>query len=159
MSDFIASGATPHDDPAISFEQGFTQRRLWACPNPGAVRTQKVRQPTMLTRVLAGADHTAARFHKSRSAASLVGCDWKFDPDSPIFLIVSEFSILAQSFYLESWPFLGPSRVDEDYWNPHWRKDAKWVSRLNRRMATKARKERARTGLKRPRSKMPGAWT
>jgi hypothetical protein len=79
---------------------------------------------------------------------------WVFDPCEPGHLLVSEHIGLGPDTWDSSeWPFCGFSwdKENDD-------KIDKSNTRFNRRMAIKARKERARTGQKRAKSRMPGAW-
>ncbi|KAH9871944.1 hypothetical protein J1614_006203 [Plenodomus biglobosus] len=80
---------------------------------------------------------------------------WKFDPQASGYLVVNEFPMLTDQDWVDRWE-----------WQVNWSFSGGWVdispnadSRFKRKMASKARKERARTGQKQARSKMPGAWT
>jgi hypothetical protein len=101
-----------------------------------------------------------------RSEARICGLRWErdYDPQEPGYDVVSEFNALAAdsggSKNYSTWPF-----VDFVWstwsWSDYYicpdclgKKDI----RFGRYMRTKARKERARTGQKQPRSRMPGAW-
>jgi hypothetical protein len=80
-----------------------------------------------------------------------LGFEWVFDRQAPAYALVSEYTSLtveAEKCYL--WPF------DLEY-RPS--RDRAINSRFERREEAKRRKERVRAGLKRPRSRMPGAWT
>jgi hypothetical protein len=86
---------------------------------------------------------------------------------SPGYEVMSAFKALAidhydDRFYCPSWecldwPFRDHSAPHEDRGQPD-QEQRRQMERFNRRMAAKARKERARNGEKRPRSRMPGAW-
>jgi hypothetical protein len=84
--------------------------------------------------------------------------EWIYDPSEPAYLVLSEYNALpgdANTLYL-CWPFtqeiVGVSAEESA------RIDANLTARFARRIAAKARKDRARTGQKRQRGKMPGAW-
>jgi hypothetical protein len=87
----------------------------------------------------------------------LLGWIWVFDDSAPGYLLVSEHIGLGPDNYTAyGWPFFQHplyfwSQEGRDRW-------AKVEARSTRRLANKARKERARTGQKQPRSRMPGAW-
>jgi hypothetical protein len=82
---------------------------------------------------------------------------WVLDGSAPGHCLVSEHIGLGPDINgAKDWPFfehpLGSwSQESIDRW-------AKVEARSTRRLANKARKERARTGQKQPRSRMPGAW-
>jgi hypothetical protein len=82
---------------------------------------------------------------------------WVLDDSAPGYLLVSEHIGLGPDDpFSWLWPFFEDpfdfwSQESEDRW-------AKAEVRSTRRLANKARKERARTGQKQPRSRMPGAW-
>jgi hypothetical protein len=82
---------------------------------------------------------------------------WVLDGSAPGHCLVSEHIGLGPDIYwAEDWPFfedpLGSwSQKSRGRW-------AKAEARSTRRLANKARKERARTGQKQPRSRMPGTW-
>jgi hypothetical protein len=80
-----------------------------------------------------------------------LGWEWVFDRQAPGYALVSEYTSLtleAGSFYI--WPFNREYRLS---------RERAIDSRFERREEAKRRKERVRAGLKRPRSRMPGAWT
>jgi hypothetical protein len=82
---------------------------------------------------------------------------WDLDPSMPGYLLVSEHIALgADTRFAWYWPFFeDPLRWD---WETYDRRQKKIKARSIRRLANKSRKERAQTGQKRLRSKMPGAW-
>lgn len=96
-------------------------------------------------------------FKRDREQKWFLGFEWVFDHQAPGYTLVSEYTALAVeqdpgwSFW--NWPF------SESYQKllPRLESDAR-AARFNRRMAAKERKERARSGKKQPRSRMPGAW-
>lgn len=78
-----------------------------------------------------------------------LGWEWIYDAETSGYLIVSEFDCLAaNTLHSQDFPFAEHS----DECTPQ------QTIRFERRMAAKARKELARTGLKQPRSRMPGSW-
>jgi hypothetical protein len=88
----------------------------------------------------------------------LLGWTWVLDPSEPGYLLVSEYTgLVADKWYgRDIWPFFPDIPLwDYEAYKSRWRKAE---VRFTRRLANKARKERARTGQKRQRSKMPGAW-
>jgi hypothetical protein len=82
---------------------------------------------------------------------------WVFDDSAPGYLLVSEHIGLGPDEYgAWYWPFFEDPLY---FWSQESRyRWAKVEARSTRRLANKARKERARTGQKQPRSRMPGAW-
>jgi hypothetical protein len=85
--------------------------------------------------------------------------EWAYELRVPGYQVVTEFNGLSgDSRYAEHWPFLHFESVPAKF-SYYEIRDRCQAARFDRRLATKARKERARTGQKRPRSKMPGAWT
>lgn len=80
-----------------------------------------------------------------------LGWEWAFDPASAGFEVVSNFRTLsAENYWATFWPF-NENRRDEF--------SKKWAKRLQRRMASNARKEMKRQGrAKEPRLKIPGSW-
>jgi hypothetical protein len=87
--------------------------------------------------------------------------EWAFESHAPGFQVVAEFNGLSgdtppMDLWNLSWPFRQPH--SSDYFEDFGETKAKRIARLDRRMARHDIKERARTGQKRPRSKMPGAW-
>ena len=97
-------------------------------------------------------------FEQEESGGWSLRWEWSYEAygtKAPADTIFSQYEVLTTSLDLEEWPF------------PQWkyrsqtedmRTEPKWDARFQRRMAAKARKERARVGLKRPRSKIPGSW-
>jgi hypothetical protein len=82
---------------------------------------------------------------------------WDLDPLAAGHILVSEHIALgADTLSSFGWPFHTiVSSLDWEAWN---RVGGKYDARRERRKAAKARKERARTGQRRIKSKMPGAW-
>jgi hypothetical protein len=87
----------------------------------------------------------------------LLGWIWVLDDSAPGYLLVSEHIGLGPDEYgAWYWPFFEDplyfwSQESRDRW-------AKVEARSARRLVNKARKERARTGQKRLRSRIPGTW-
>lgn len=83
----------------------------------------------------------------------VLGFEWVFDHQAPGYSLISEYTALAVEQDLGwlywNWPFSENYKLESD---------AARTARFNRRMAAKERKERARSGKKQPRSRMPGAW-
>jgi hypothetical protein len=100
-------------------------------------------------------------FEKDEEQRPTLRWEWIYDQHALGYHVVSEFHALASDQRLDwgpwEWPFDKPY-----YWGPtieHLeRRKLNQSKRYNRRTAAKARKERARTGQKRSRSKMPGTW-
>jgi hypothetical protein len=85
--------------------------------------------------------------------------EWILDPREPGYLVVSEHTGLGPDiaeYHADQWPFYDglPLWEEQEILD----KRRKTRPRFERRMATKARKERARTGQKKTRSRMPGAY-
>jgi hypothetical protein len=86
---------------------------------------------------------------------------WDHDPSGSGYLLVSQYTELCADapwveHLAENWPFFS-----DDFGHDSKARESSWTKaevRSTRRLANKARKERARTGQKRQRSKMPGAW-
>jgi hypothetical protein len=85
---------------------------------------------------------------------------WVLDPDSSGFILLSEHAALTcdYAWYFSHWPFAEPIHGRLRNKSPE-RINAQLETRFDKCAANKARKERARTGQKRFKSKMPGAWT
>jgi hypothetical protein len=88
----------------------------------------------------------------------LLGWTWVLDPHEPGYILVSEYTGLVADVWHDRdiWPFFPDQTLCG--WKE---RESRWMKakvRFIRRLANKARKERARTGQKRQRSKMPGAW-
>jgi hypothetical protein len=87
----------------------------------------------------------------------LLGWIWVLDDSAPGHLLVSEHIGLGpDEYWAKDWPFFEDplgyrTQESEDRWT-------KAEVRSTRRLANKARKERAQTGQKQPRSRMPGTW-
>jgi hypothetical protein len=82
------------------------------------------------------------------------------DPDSSGFILLSEHAALTceSGWYIRHWPF--SETIHERLRNKNSQQIiAQLEARFDKCAANKARKERARTGQKRLKSKMPGAWT
>ncbi|KAF2853001.1 hypothetical protein T440DRAFT_497472 [Plenodomus tracheiphilus IPT5] len=90
----------------------------------------------------------------------ILGFKWVFEPQGSGYLLVHEFTALVVESRLELHTDFWPFAREYARWGWPGRKydDPKRQSRFARRMASKARKERARNGQKRPRSRMPGGW-
>jgi hypothetical protein len=101
-----------------------------------------------------------------RSEARIWGLrwEWDYDPQEPGYDVVSEFNALAAESWVSEdyswWPFDEFRRNDwpghRDYRCPDCL--GKREVRFDRHRRVKACKERARTGQKQPRSRMPGTW-
>ncbi|CAN9176259.1 unnamed protein product [Alternaria alternata] len=92
-------------------------------------------------------------FERNWDQKWILGFEWVFDHQAPGYTLVSEYTVIVYESYWKpgKWPF----RATED------KSGQELVNRkvrFNRRMAAKSRKERARSGQKQPRSRMPGAW-
>jgi hypothetical protein len=87
----------------------------------------------------------------------LLGWIWVLDDSAPGYLLVSEHIGLGpDEWWATGWPFFeDPLRLWSQESEVRWANDK---ARSTRRLANKARKERARTGQKRPRGRMPGTW-
>ncbi|KAH4018925.1 hypothetical protein HBI56_137810 [Parastagonospora nodorum] len=104
-------------------------------------------------------------FERHEDDTSILRWKWDCDTLSIGYLVVNEFSALANDtiFYTSTnRPFVADSSSDYVSWdllrdNGRFKRP-KQVARYERRAATKVRKERARMGQKRVRSRMPGAW-
>jgi hypothetical protein len=97
---------------------------------------------------------------KSGPVADKLMWEWVFDPRALGYDLVREFSALAADSYVSDtssqWPFLETDvSWPEDRCEEAQRKR---TTRFERRTATKAYRERARTDRKQHRSSMPGAW-
>jgi hypothetical protein len=85
-----------------------------------------------------------------------LGFEWVFDYEAPGHLLAFEYQALVIEYlWTRDWPFVETVHMlYEEYHREQVKKDA----RFDRRIAAKARKERARTGQKLSRSRMPGEW-
>jgi hypothetical protein len=96
---------------------------------------------------------------RSNSGVWILRWVWVHDPCASGYLLASEYIALGADFtgsFESRWPF-PDSKPPTDYQSYILREKHKQL-RLSRRMANKARKERARTGQKTAKSKMPGGW-
>jgi hypothetical protein len=105
-------------------------------------------------------------FEKLEDGTMILRWEWAYDLLAAGYHIVSEFSALAGDAdpdgYGSKWPFkefneteYGDWKLAESTYNCT---TPKQLARFNRRTAAKHRRERARTGQKQHRSRMPGAW-
>jgi hypothetical protein len=98
-------------------------------------------------------------FYQNDEHAWVLRWEWILDEEAG-YLLLSEFPSMTfdgtRYSYDPDWPFFSfhwsLPRADRYQLGP------KWDARRARRLAKTARKELARTGQKRPRSRMPGAW-
>jgi hypothetical protein len=100
-------------------------------------------------------------FEKNQTQGQILRWEWVCDPHSPGYHVASEFNALAgDADYLSDfseWPF--PDYYQYDHTHQYiQQRELDQVQRFDRRTASKARKERARTGQKPLRSKMSGTW-
>jgi hypothetical protein len=100
-------------------------------------------------------------FEKDQMQNPMIRWEWAYDPHALGYQVVSEFNALAGDtwdlWYELQWPFC--EWRYRDYTNEaRIRMKLNKSRRFDRRTTAKARKERARTGQKRTRSKMPGTW-
>jgi hypothetical protein len=99
-------------------------------------------------------------FYQNDEQAWVLRCEWVLDEEAPGYLLLSEFPSMTFDgtcySYDSDWPFFSFHWIllhaDRYQLGP------KWDARRARRLAKAARKELARAGQKRPRSRMPGAW-
>lgn len=91
--------------------------------------------------------------NRNREQGWTIDVVWKFDPLASGYLVVNEFPLLANPGIMYRWVWKARWPFDERNEIP-----PNADSKFKRRMASKARKERARTRQKQARSKMPGAW-
>jgi hypothetical protein len=90
-------------------------------------------------------------FERSECGDWILKWVWIHDTSAPGYLLVSEYiSLGADAWFQSSWPFVSVENYYRDQNLEH--------LRFGRRLADKARKERARTGQKRAKSRMPGSW-
>jgi hypothetical protein len=99
-------------------------------------------------------------FYQDAEQAWVLRWEWILDEEAPGYILLSKFPSVTfdeeRCSYGFVWPFFeAHSHLPVD---DHNREGPKWDARLARRLAKTARKELARTGQKRPRSRMPGAW-
>jgi hypothetical protein len=99
-------------------------------------------------------------FYQNEEQDWILRWEWTLDEEAPGYELLLEFPLMTvdrrgSQRYLP-WPFFLPNGnlPSDDYYQ----NGPKWDARRARRLAKTARKERARTGQKRPRSRMPGAW-
>jgi hypothetical protein len=99
-------------------------------------------------------------FYQDDGQAWVLRWEWILNEETPGYNLLSEFPSMTfdgtRYSYDSDWPFFTPNRNLPD--DDHNREGPKWDARRARRLAKTARKELARTGQKRPRSRMPGAW-
>jgi hypothetical protein len=99
-------------------------------------------------------------FYQNEEQDWILRWEWVLDEEAPGSLLLLEFPKMTfdvcNLWSYDDWPFFTPSPKPplDDYYQ----RGPKWDARRARRLAKTARKELARTGQKRPRSRMPGAW-
>jgi hypothetical protein len=93
-------------------------------------------------------------FERSECGDWILKWVWIHDTSAPGYLLVSEYiSLGADAWDKYGWPFSRPwYRKERD------RQQMLSHARHERRMMSKFRKERARNGKKRAKSRMPGSW-
>jgi hypothetical protein len=100
-------------------------------------------------------------FEKDQMQSPILRWEWAYDPHALGYYVVSEFNALAGDtwdlWYELQWPFY-EWRYRGYTYEARERLELNKSRRFDRRTNAKARKERARTGHKRVRSKMPGTW-
>jgi hypothetical protein len=99
-------------------------------------------------------------FYQDEQQAWILRWEWVLDEEVPGYDLLLEFPLMTfdgcNPLSNAGWPFFTPNwdlSNDDRY-----QSGPKWDARRARRLAKTARKELARTGQKRPRSRMPGAW-
>jgi hypothetical protein len=97
-------------------------------------------------------------FHQDDEQAWVLRWEWVLDEEAPGYLLLLESPHMTYDgfgglFCTLLWPF-SKSR----WFKVSDQEGPKWDARRTRRLAKTACKELARTGQKRPRSRMPGAW-
>ncbi|OAL42950.1 hypothetical protein IQ07DRAFT_650572 [Pyrenochaeta sp. DS3sAY3a] len=95
-------------------------------------------------------------FEQNEEGTWGLGWNWTFERyGDEVKGLLTEWKVLMMTFSRMEWPFLETGRW---FYNERDEPDKHQEARFQRRVANKARKERARAGLKRPRSRMPGSW-
>jgi hypothetical protein len=105
-------------------------------------------------------------FEKLQDGSPVLRWEWAYDALASGYLLASEFNALAGDadpyWAMSEWPFEEfnwQNYESEDIAMAHYNFTApQQLARYHRRVATKIRKERARSGRKRSRRKMPGSW-
>lgn len=123
-------------------------------------------------------------FEKDGSHRASLRWEWAVDPNAPGYDVLTEFAVMALDMHRNSdmdgpsfgrhswtkgtesetdldhiyWPFIDLKSKEAYFKYSEESANPLQASRLERRLANKARKERARSGQKRVRSKMPGTW-
>jgi hypothetical protein len=111
-------------------------------------------------------------FYQNEEQDWILRWEWTLDEEAPGYELLLEFPLITVDdhgiqdkplwpFFTSDdslfWPFFVPCNrivLFKDFFQL----GPKWNARCARRLAKTARKERARTGQKRQRSRMPGAW-
>jgi hypothetical protein len=98
-------------------------------------------------------------FYEEDGQAWVLRWEWILDEEVPGYNLLSEFPSMTCDGCDDckfGWLFFP---INGDLSDNHRQQEGpKWYARHARRLAKTARKELARTGQKRPRSRMPGAW-
>ncbi|KAH4004438.1 hypothetical protein HBI56_178990 [Parastagonospora nodorum] len=93
-------------------------------------------------------------FERSECGDWILRWVWVYDTSAPGYLLVSEYiSLGVDACYAYGWPFGKPG-----YHKKSDQEQRLIDLRFNQRMMSKFRKERARMGQKRAKSRMPGSW-
>lgn len=93
-------------------------------------------------------------FERSECGDWILRWIWVHDTSAPGYLLVSEhISLGADAWFRDGWPFSKP------WYHKQSDREQRLIDlRFDRRMTDNAREERARTGQKRVKSRMPGSW-
>lgn len=107
-------------------------------------------------------------FSKQRASGYALDWVWIYDQSAPGYLLLSELSAFSVDsdihlcFHDDNWLDCGIGPLYANCYDRAkvWRNTGveKWPPRFERRRAKKERKERARSGQKPTRTKMPGSW-
>jgi hypothetical protein len=99
-------------------------------------------------------------FYQNEEQDWILRWEWILDEEAPGYELLLEFPLMTVDRrgiqHDLPWPFFLPNGILSR--DGRYQEGPEWDARLARRLAKTARKERARTGQKRPRSRMPGAW-
>lgn len=88
-----------------------------------------------------------------------LGWEWATTPEDLGYLLFTEYTDLSVARDEIHWPYY--DYKPGEYWPLDLRNlaDRKKETRFNRRAEKKAHKERARLGIKQPKTRMPGSWS
>ncbi|KAH8728062.1 hypothetical protein GQ44DRAFT_58281 [Phaeosphaeriaceae sp. PMI808] len=157
----IVCGAyrTSHDNPMDSYIEGsaliLALSRLGVDYQTCITRELEALENKVLKTKSYALPDRRIKFEQNEGGDWTLEWEWAYESDESknlIYTLHSQFDALTLPWVFWEWPFRDP------YYIIGSSEVANRASRFKRRMAAKCRKEKARTGKKQSRGKMPGSW-